>query len=100
MSGFLLDTNVPSEVIRVRPDSRVLSWVLGQDDVALDLSAVTVGELRKGLTLLPAGKRRFHLEAWLDNDLLPLFAGRVWPVTQVIAEHGGGVASASLSDAR
>ena len=49
MSGFLLDTNIPSEMIRTLPNARVNAWILGQDDASLHLSVVTVGELRKGL---------------------------------------------------
>jgi toxin FitB len=56
MSGFLLDTNIPSEIIRTRPEPRVNTWVPAQDDATLHLSVVTVGELRKGLTILPEGK--------------------------------------------
>jgi predicted nucleic acid-binding protein len=73
MSGFLLDTNIPSEIIRTRPDPRVNAWVRAQDDETLHLSAVTIGELRKGLTILPESKRRSQLQDWLENDLIPLF---------------------------
>jgi predicted nucleic acid-binding protein len=89
MSGFLLDTNIPSEIIRTRPDPRVNAWVLAQDTAALYLSTVTIGELRKGLTILPVSKRRSELQVWLENDLIPLFAGRILPVTQEIANRWG-----------
>jgi len=64
VSGFLLDTNIPSELIRSRPDPRVQEWVYLQNEGALFLSAVTVGELRKGLILLPESARRTQLEHW------------------------------------
>ena len=89
MSGFLLDTNIPSEGIRTRPDPRVNAWVRAQDDAALRLSAITIGELRKGLTILPESKRRSQLQDWLENDLIPLFTGRILPVTQAIADRWG-----------
>jgi predicted nucleic acid-binding protein len=89
MSGFLLDTNIPSEGIRTRPDPRVNAWVRAQDDAALHLSAITIGELRKGLTILPESKRRSQLQDWLENDLIPLFTGRILPVTQAIADRWG-----------
>ena len=89
MSGFLLDTNIPSEAIRTRPDPRVDAWVRAQDDATLRLSAITIGELRKGLTILPDSKRRSRLQDWLENDLIPLFAGRILPVTQAIADQWG-----------
>jgi len=53
MSGFLLDTNVPSEMIRAQPDPQVNAWVRAHDDVTLHLSVITIGEIRKGLTVLP-----------------------------------------------
>jgi toxin FitB len=80
--GFLLDTNVPSELTRPMPDSRVVNWVEAQDNASLYLSVVTVGELRRGLTLLPQGKRRMQLEQWFEQYLLPLFADRILPVTK------------------
>ena len=89
MSGFLLDTNIPSEMIRARPAPQVNAWVRAQADVTLYLSVVTVGELRKGLTILPDSQRRARLEHWLDGDLLPLFSGRALPVTQAIADRWG-----------
>jgi predicted nucleic acid-binding protein len=46
VSGFLLDTNIPAEIIRTRPYPRVNAWILSQDDESLYLSVVTIGELR------------------------------------------------------
>jgi len=89
MNGFLLDTNIPSELIHSRPDPRVNAWVSAQDEMELYLSAITVGELRKGLTTMAPGKRRTDLEEWMANDLIPLFADRVLPVTRAIADHWG-----------
>jgi len=89
MNGFLLDTNVPSELIRVRPEPRVAEWLENQSDERLFLSVVTLGEIRKGFTLLPESKRRAYLEEWLQNDLLPWFEGRILPVTQPIANRWG-----------
>ena len=87
--GFLLDTNVPSELTRPVPDVRVSGWVDAQDNASLYLSVVTVGELRRGLTILPLGKRRTQLEYWFEQHLLPLFAGRILPVTQRVGNHWG-----------
>lgn len=89
MSGFLLDTNIPSELIRARPEPRVASWVYAQDEESLHLSAVTIGELRRGFVLLQAGKRRRDLELWLETDLLPRFRGRILPVTESVADGWG-----------
>src|SRR5215831_19351932 len=89
MSGFLLDTNIPSEAIRSHPEQRVDHWINSRDDESLYLSVVTIGELRRGLTILPDGKRLARLQDWMDNDLIPLFSERILPVTRAIAERWG-----------
>jgi predicted nucleic acid-binding protein len=57
----------------------VVAWVNAQPLETLFLSAVTVAELRAGVAMLPAGKRRESLHQNLERRLLPLFAGRVLP---------------------
>jgi predicted nucleic acid-binding protein len=89
MSGFLLDTNIPSELTRVRSEPRVEQWLDDADDDELFLSVVSVGEILKGITILPEGKRRAGLQQWLDTTLRPWFAGRILPVTEAIAERWG-----------
>jgi tRNA(fMet)-specific endonuclease VapC len=84
-----LDTNVPSELIRVRPEPRVAQWLDAADDSQLFISVVTIGELRKGLTILSESKRRAFFESWLQNELLPWFEGRILQVTQEIADRWG-----------
>jgi predicted nucleic acid-binding protein len=91
VSGFLLDTNIPSELIRTRPEPRVANWVYAKDEQTLYLSVVSIGELRRGFVILPASKRRTELEAWFENDLLPRFQGRILPVTQAIADRWGTI---------
>jgi predicted nucleic acid-binding protein len=89
MSGFLLDTNVPSELIRPQPEPKVRRWIETQALETLFMSAVSFGELRKGITLQAPGKRRTELERWLETDLSALFSGRVLPVTRSVAERWG-----------
>ena len=76
---ILLDTNVVSEPLRPAPDLRVIEWIDAQPLETLFLSAITVAELRAGVALLPAGKRRAGLHKGLETRVLPLFAGRVLP---------------------
>jgi toxin FitB len=76
---ILLDTNVVSEPLRAAPDTRVIEWIDAQPLETLFLSAITVAELRAGVALLPAGKRRAGLHESLEKRVLPLFAGRVLP---------------------
>ncbi len=89
MSGFLLDTNVPSELVRPQPEPRVKIWVAAQSLDALFMSAVSFGEIRRGIVLRAPGKRRSELELWLETDLSILFSGRVLPVTKEIANRWG-----------
>ena len=89
MNGFLLDTNIPSELIRTRPEPRVEHWIYSVEERSLYLSVVSIGELRRGFVLLAAGKRRQLLEQWFENDLLPRFQARILPVTQSIADRWG-----------
>lgn len=62
MTGFLLDTNVPSELTRPQSDPRVEKWLDDANDEQLYLSVVSLGEMLKGLTILPPSKRRKELE--------------------------------------
>ncbi len=91
MSGFLVDTNVLSELVRHQPEGRVEKWIAAQNLDRLFVSAVSFGELRKGILLLSSGKRRTELEAWIEADLPALFSGRILSVTRSIAERWGGL---------
>lgn len=89
MNGYLLDTNVPSEFSRDRPEPRVVKWLKAQPVEALFLSAITIGEIRKGLVVMPQGRRRADLETWFHTDLLVWFRNRVLPVTLAVADRWG-----------
>lgn len=87
--SFLLDTNIPSEMSRSKPDLRVSEWFYSQEENELYLSAVTVGELRRGISGLSDRQRSAKLETWFEGDLLPAFAGRILPITQAVADRWG-----------
>jgi len=89
MNGFLLDTNVPSELTRLRSDPRVERWLDDADDELLFLSVVSLGEIFKGLTILPESKRRRELQQWIDETLRRWFEGRVLPVNEAMSERWG-----------
>ena len=74
---ILLDTNVISEPLRVAPDARLVEWIDAQPIETLYLSAITVAELRVGITKMPAGKNRDRLRARIETEVLPRFSGRV-----------------------
>jgi toxin FitB len=75
--AYLLDTCAISEMISVKPNLSVLEWFQSQSEHSLYLSIITIGEIEKGIYQLAQGKRRRVLEAWLLDQLLPSFRGRV-----------------------
>ena len=76
---ILIDTNVVSELMRPTPARAVLDWFGAQDPSALHLSAVSEAELRRGIAILPEGRRRDALRAAVDAMVAEDFAGRVLP---------------------
>ena len=89
MSGFLLDTNVVSELIKPKPEPKLAKWTDVTDEALLFLSVLTIGEIRKGIARHPNATRRVKLEAWLVSDLAVRFAGRILPIDARIAERWG-----------
>jgi predicted nucleic acid-binding protein len=89
MSGFLLDTNIPSETLRLAPNAKVSAWLKSQRDDIQFVSVVTIGELRRGTTLLSQGPKRTQLEHFIEVVIPQWFGDLVLPVTQVIAERWG-----------
>lgn len=89
MSGFLLDTNVVSELVRPKPEPKVRAWIETTDENLLYLSVLTLGEIRKGITSLTNATRRVTLEAWLNSDFVLRFAGRILPIDHAVADRWG-----------
>src|SRR5258708_19726102 len=102
MSGFQLDTNVISEFARPdnQPDPRVKHWLEAADPDSLFVSVLTFGEIRRGIEKLQPGKRRTHLEAWLEKDLHEWFEKRLLPVHEAIANRWGLLSAAALRNGR
>jgi predicted nucleic acid-binding protein len=93
VSGFLLDTNCISEIVRPRPDLGVSSWFESVDERLLHLSVLTLGEIRKGIAELTPGRKRASLENWLEIDLRERFAGRILGLDSEIADRWGWLAA-------
>ncbi len=89
MSRYLVDTNLPSELTKPVPDARVAAFLIDAGKESVSASIVTIGEIAKGIAILPQGKRREELRAWLDQVMRPWFAGRILPVSENIAERWG-----------
>lgn len=62
---YLVDANVLSEATRPRPEERVLAW-LAANEAQIAVDPFILGELRFGILLLAAGRRRASLERWFD----------------------------------
>ena len=97
MSGFLLDTNVISELVRPKPEPNVTRWIKSTDEELLYLSVLTIGEIRKGIVAVGDTSRRVLLETWLGSDLIVRFANRIlWIDLQVGDRWGRLSAQAGL----
>lgn len=82
MNGWLLDTNVISELRRPSPDVRVTRFVDMQPIRLLYTSVVTFAEVRFGIGRIVAPNRRAELERWLEQALRPWFADRLLPIDE------------------
>jgi toxin FitB len=84
LTGYLLDTNVVSELKRANPNRKVVAFVAEQSLARLYLSIVTIAEIRFGVELISNAARRSDLTLWLDHQLRPMFEGRILPVGEDI----------------
>jgi toxin FitB len=82
VSGWLLDTNVLSELRRPRPNPRVRAFVAAQPLEELFVSAVTLAEIRYGIEVVGDPIRRAELNDWLAHKVRPMFDQRVLEVSE------------------
>lgn len=87
MPRYLLDTNVVSELRKLRPHGGAVAWLESLGDAQLYVSAVTLGEIQAGIELTREqdAQKALEIEAWLDllagsYNILPMDAAifRVW----------------------
>jgi predicted nucleic acid-binding protein len=93
--SYLLDTNVLSELVRPRPEARVLEWFREVPDEALHVSVLTLGEIRSGIERLGSGARREKLRVWLETELSGWFEDRVLPIDAGVADRWGRLLAAT-----
>ena len=84
MTAWLLDTNILSELRRMKPEPKVLEFVAAQPLERLHVSTVTLAEIRFGIEILPDANRRAELNSWLSHKVRPMFKQRVLEVTEDI----------------
>lgn len=88
-TGWLVDTNVISELRRRDPDANVRAWFAQRPATELYLSVLTLGEIRKGVEALTDSGRRTVLNQWLERELPVFFADRLLPIDAGVAHQWG-----------
>ena len=87
--SFLLDTNVVSEWVKPQPSPQVVAWLNEVDEDRVFLSVASLAEIRRGVEIMPQGKRRDRLFGWLTGDLPVRFEGRILDIDRRISETWG-----------
>jgi predicted nucleic acid-binding protein len=82
VTGWLLDTNILSELRRPKPEPKVLAFIAAHPLEQLYVSAVTFAEIRFGIERVADASRRAELNDWLTHKVRPMFEGRVLPITE------------------
>ena len=79
MTRYLLDTNIISGLVKAQPSLSLIAWMEDQHDENLLVASMTIAEIRKGILVAPAGRRRDELDAWFFGPEGPqaLFAHRI-----------------------
>lgn len=89
---FVLDTNVVSELRKVRlgkADTNVMAWAQSVDAADLFVSAITIMELELGVLLIERNdaSQGALLRSWLEQHVLPEFSGRTLPIDTAVAQR-------------
>jgi predicted nucleic acid-binding protein len=82
VTGWLLDTNILSELRRKKPEPKVIDFIAAQPLESLHISSVTLAEIRFGIELLADAGRRSELNTWLTHKVRPMFEQRVLQITE------------------
>ncbi len=82
MTGWLLDTNILSELRRTKPERKVLAFIATQPLDLLYISSVTLAEIRFGIERVSDAGRRAELKEWLAHKVRPMFDGRVLDISE------------------
>jgi tRNA(fMet)-specific endonuclease VapC len=86
---FLLDTCAISELIARQPDPGLVEWIDGIGEEKIYLCVITISEIKKGIEKLSESRRKRELTAWLEDELLARFRGKILPIdTDVMLRWG------------
>jgi predicted nucleic acid-binding protein len=84
LTGWLLDTNILSELRRPKPERKVLAFVSDQPLELLYVSTVSFAEIRFGIERVTDASRRAELSDWLAHRVRPMFEQRVLAISEDI----------------
>jgi predicted nucleic acid-binding protein len=84
VTGWLLDTNILSELRRSKPERKVIAFVAAQPLDLLYVSSATIAEIRFGIELVADASRRADLNDWLAHKVRPMLEQRVLAITEDI----------------
>lgn len=97
--NYLLDTCLISELAKSEPNTKVVQWVLSENETHFYISVLTFGELQKGIEKLPRSKKKEKLRIWIEDELKNRFQNRIigidmgvsllWGKIQCLAEKKG-----------
>jgi toxin FitB len=97
---IILDTNVVSELLRPAPSSAVEAWLAAQDGATVFFTAIGAAELRLGVAILPAGRRRTSLAEAIDAMLKEDFQARILPFDTSAAQAYAAIAATRRAGGR
>lgn len=86
---YLLDTCVISELVKLRPSSKVIQWIGSQSESDLFMSVLTVGEIEEGIAALASGAKKDVLFTWVRHTLSERFTDRLLTVDRTVATAWG-----------
>ena len=82
---IFIDTNVLSELMRPKPDTRVLGWMDGIPRYGIGITAISVAEILYGIGSLPEGKKKLRLLDAATTIFDEYFSGRIYAFDQFAA---------------
>jgi len=85
---FILDTNVLSELIKLKPDKNVMDWFNNSSEETMYISSITLGEIETGIRSLDPGKKQNELMIWFGT-LQNSFKHKTYPVNSTEAIRWG-----------
>ena len=97
---YLLDTCVISELIKQKPNAKFIAWVRSQREEDLFVSTLTIGEFQKGISKLPASRKKSGLQSWLDDALVERFEGRILGIDAKVAKKWGEIQASTEAHGR